>query len=356
MKNNPKPGLYGIRNSNRNFTDPYYWGKNQFNSSFPVALACFMRDKKHASNYLKLDENNKVVNEESSFDDIFNTTLKNDEINFLFETRYDPFSKYVHDDLKSIDLVLKNNKTGDFLRPLEIKLTTLPDNSTSNLSESEYGCELVVRNPTTRYIALSMSSSLEKYFVEIRKIFEPACHRIRDWDNSHEIQNNMHNIFIALETFFSTYQKYEKPLLMQPVWKTVGKSAMLADNCLDVFVWSDFAATRLFMDSAINSNSEKISRPQRAAIRLARFLFEISRNGRVYQEPIYDGMTYDTLNDKEFAISGVKLNTYMKCDRLTKPIIKKSIIKQIILGGGQNYLSPERRFDAIIYFSKDLFD
>ncbi len=356
MSKSTNPSLYGIKNSNRNFEDPYYWGKNQFNSSFPVALACYMRDNNYKANYLKLDKNNKVSISEESIDNIFNTTLRNEDISFQFETRFEPFSKFVHDELKSIDLVIKDNKTNEYLRPLEIKLTTLPDNSTANLTDEEFGCELVVRNPTTRYIALSMSYSLEKQQNEIRKIFEPVCHRIRNWDNSHEIQNNMRNILDALESFFSTYQKYEKPLLMQPVWKTVGKSAVLAENCLDIFVWSDFAATRLFMDSAINSNSDKISRPQRSAMRLARFLFEMSRNGKVYQEPIYDGMTYDTLNDKEFAISGVRLNPYMKCDRLTNPIITKAKIKEIILGGGQNYLSPERRFDAIIFFSKDLFE
>ena len=38
---------------------------------------------------------------------------------------------------------------------------------------------------------------------------------------------------------------------------------------------------------------------------------------------------------------------YMNCKRLITPAIKKSEIKEIILGGGQNLLSPERRFDAI---------
>jgi hypothetical protein len=95
---------------------------------------------------------------------------------------------------------------------------------------------------------------------------------------------------------------------------------------------------------------------QRAAARLARFLFEVSRSGRVYQEPIYDGMSLGNQTDKEFAISGNKTHKYMACDRLTKPVIHKSYIKNIILGGGQKWLSPERRFDAIIYFSTDLFN
>ena len=40
----PDAALYGVSLSNRNFRDPFYWGKNQFNSSFPIALCCYMRD------------------------------------------------------------------------------------------------------------------------------------------------------------------------------------------------------------------------------------------------------------------------------------------------------------------------
>jgi len=67
-------------------------------------------------------------------------------------------------------------------------------------------------------------------------------------------------------------------------------------------------------------------------------------------------MSLGNQTDKEFAISGNKTHKYMACDRLTKPIIHKNQIKNIILGGGQKWLSPERRFDAIIYFSTDLFN
>jgi HindVP restriction endonuclease len=40
----------------------------------------------------------------------------------------------------------------------------------------------------------------------------------------------------------------------------------------------------------------------------------------------------------------------------TNPRITKSDIKNIILGGGHLMLSPERRFDAIIYNSPNLFE
>lgn len=351
-----KPALYGISHSNRDFSDPYYWGKNQFNSSFPVALTCFMRDTGIAPVYLRLNNKRKIFHEEIIVDDLFNTNLSNDKLFFSFESRFESFRSFVHDELVPIDLVVKNAKNGQFLRPIEIKLTTLPDNTTESLSENQYGCEIVVRSPTMRYMALSMVNSLQKKLGEIREIFEPVCVKIRGWDNAEEIRNKMPSILEALETFISEYRKFEKPLLMQPVWKTIGKSPILADNCLDIFIWSDFALTRLFMDSALDNESTKVSRQQRAAVRLARFLFEVSRAGKVYQEPIYDGMSLGSQTDKEFAISGNKTHNYMKCERLTKPIIHKQQIKEIILGGGQKYLSPERRFDAIIYFSTGLFD
>ncbi len=66
-------------------------------------------------------------------------------------------------------------------------------------------------------------------------------------------------------------------------------------------------------------------------------------------------MTFDKQSDKEFAISGARSHRSMTCARLTQPLIHKDEVKNIILGGGQKFLSPERRFDAILYFSKDLF-
>jgi hypothetical protein len=45
----------------------------------------------------------------------------------------------------------------------------------------------------------------------------------------------------------------------------------------------------------------------------------------------------------------------MASSELTKPRIEKIDIRKIILGGGQNLLSPERRFDAIIFNSPELF-
>lgn len=350
-----KPALYGLQNSNREFSSPYAWGKNQFNSSFPAALACYMRDQKVPAVFIKHRQKSSTELSEISFDDFWRTTLPNDKLFFSFEYRFTPYAELTVDDIQPIDLVVSENNTKHGLVPVEVKLTTLPDNTTAAGTEEDYGSELVVRSPTMRYAAMGMGQSCASDMKDIRDLFLPACARIRDWDNVVEVAKHRDKIICALDTFLNTYSSRERPLLMQPIWKTKGKNPVLADNCLDIFVWSDFALCRLLLESG-NGDDEKISRPQRAALRLARFLYELSTKGKVYQKPIYDGMTFDNLNDKEFAVSGKKTNQHMRCARLTRPIIEKGQIKEIILGGGQKFLSPERRFDAIIYYSGELFD
>lgn len=350
-----KPGLYGLKNSNRNFADPDCWGKNQFNNTFPAALCCYMRDAKHAANYISVTAGKPQISE-IPFDLVFGTSLPNDKLKFLFEVPFDPYRSLVHEAMEKIDLVITEEATGRYLTPLEIKLTTLPDNGTSSLSESEYGSEIVVRSATMRYVALGIASRLNAEQCEsIKKLFLPVCGNIRDWSSVYEMRPKREAIFAALDSFLLEYEVIQKPLVIQPVWKTKGKSPVLADNCLDVFVWSDFALARLMHTSCLDMGNE-ISRPQRAALRLVRFLYEFVTQGRVFQIPIYDAMLFGNQGDKEFAYRGAQTHQFMTCDRLTKPIVKRDEIKKIVLGGGHRFLSPERRFDAILFFSKDIFD
>ena len=68
-----------------------------------------------------------------------------------------------------------------------------------------------------------------------------------------------------------------------------------------------------------------------------------------------DALSYNTKNDKAFASSGNVTNRYMACDRLKKPAIRQSEIREIILGGGQNLLDPKPQLDAAIFYSPELF-
>jgi hypothetical protein len=280
-------------------------------------------------------------------------------LHFAFEHRFEPFESLLHDALKPIDLVVCGGDESKPLRPLEVKLTTLPDSTTEQLDHSQFGAELVIRSATTRYMALSMGQTVLSHRKSVKAIFQPSMAKIRSWDSVAEMKPLALKIVSALEVFLSEHAASEVPLLLQPIWKTVGKSSQLEEHCLDTFVWSNFAIAHLFLAAAKSSaadGTDKISRPLRTALRLARFLSEVSEKDRVYQDPIFDGMNYGHQNDKEFAIAGTKTNPLMSCPQLTQPRITKQEIKNIILGGGQKWLSPERRFDAIIYFSRDLFD
>ena len=84
-------------------------------------------------------------------------------------------------------------------------------------------------------------------------------------------------------------------------------------------------------------------------------LLDIQHDGHFNQQKIIDNLSYNTKNDKAFASPGKITNQYMSCARLETSIITKSEIRNIVLDGGQNMLSPERRFDAIIFNSPELF-
>jgi len=55
--------------------------------------------------------------------------------------------------------------------------------------------------------------------------------------------------------------------------------------------------------------------------------------------------------DKEFSASGIVTNQYMRHERIITPKVGKNALSEIILNGGERQLSPERRFDATIFFT-----
>jgi len=245
------------------------------------------------------------------------------------------------------------------LRALEIKLTVLPDDGTHKDDEADWGSELVVRAATTSYAALGIADSCSDILPELRALFEPVCQPIRDWGNSTEVRVRRDGILECLDTFQSTYLNRQKPFLMQPVWKTIGKSPELADNAFDVFIWTDFALCRAFIDRAKGEslrNDNQVPRFLRAAARLAHALYDLSTRGKV-DMTVYREDAMGNLTDKEFALGGKITRNYMKHERKLKPAVPKTALREIILGGGQDRLSPERRFDATIYFTaKHLFE
>lgn len=344
------PTLFGLNKTNRDYTKEETWGKNQFNSSFPASLCCYLASKDIEANYLSI-ENGKFKPTTIKIKDVFGIEADDKDLYFAFESQYTPFQKYVIGSLPRTDLVIQKESTGECLRGLEIKLTALPDNSTFNLDEDKYGSELVVRPDTIVYLACSIASSLK---AELNDLI-PNIY-IDDWTDASQVLEEIESIVKAINLIALKLEKNQSAFLLQPIWKTKGKSPELAEQCLDIFVWSNAGFTHFISEIAdSNFRVNKITRQTRTAIWLFKMLYEIKKQGKFNHEEIIDSLSFNTKNDKAFASSGKITNRYIYSPRLLSPIISKLEIKNIILGGGQNMLSPERRFDAIIFNSPELF-
>lgn len=354
-----KPQLFGIRHSNRDFSAKQSWGKNQFNSSFPAALTAFIHSKGLACKYLILSKKLKVEHDFLKIEDFFGQIPTSKDLFYAFETQYSPYQQLVVGTLPRVDLVTQSRKSGNCLVPIEIKLTALPDNTTCELPEHKYGSELVIRPDTIVYLACSIAHEFSKRKGQLRQIFGNKYLKIKDWTEGTNVQPLLPKMIKDIDAICQAMEQKQSPLILQPIWKTIGKSPRLSEYCLDVFVWSDLAFTRLFIDatsSEIKRNKTKISRPSRTVIWLFKMLYDFAMNGQIKHELVIDSLSYNTKNDKAFALSGKITHRYMASKELTKPRIHKREIKNIILGGGHNMLSPERRFDAIIFNSSELFE
>ncbi len=345
-----KPALFGLSNSNRDFGNVDSWGKNQFNSSFPASLCCYLASKNLKANYF-VHLNKAFQCKEISIEDAFGIPVTSNDIYFAFEAAHMPFQKYIKGSLPRTDLVIQKKSTGECLRGLEVKLTALPDNTTCALPDDDYGSEIVIRPDTIVYLACSIASSLG---TKINSLIDKKI-QISDWSDPSEVLQHIENIVLNLKRIASKVDN-QKPFLLQPVWKTLGKSPQLAENCLDVFIWSDLSFMFFISEVAsTNKDALKITRQTRTAIWLFKMLLDVAKQGSFDQSNIIDNLSYNTKNDKAFASAGSVTNKFMRGPNLTLPRIQKSEIKKIILGGGQELLSPERRFDAIIYNSPELF-
>ncbi len=352
-----KPALFGIKHSNRDFSDKNSWGKNQFNSSFPAALSAYLASKNFENVYLMLDDKFEISHKTIDTANLFGLSPQSDNLFYAFESQFLPFQKFLIGSIPRVDLVTQDSRNGISLKGLEIKLTALPDNLTCNLLEDKFGCEIVVRPDTVVYLACSLASAFENEREKLLGIIGSNFDSIKDWSQASEIIPLLGKMIEVIQRISLQLIEKQHPLIVQPIWKTQGKSSKLAENCLDVFVWSNLAFIRLFTNTAKNEIKDgKITRQLRTVVWLCKMLSDFAKNGQINHTKIIDELSFNTKNDKAFALSGRVTQPFMKCDYLLKPRIKKNEIKEIILGKGQDLLSPERRFDAIIYNSPELFD
>lgn len=355
-----KPALFGIKNTNRDFSIKDDWGKNVFNNTFPVSLLCYMHSKNINPVYLCVDRYGSFVHSTISADKVIGANPLDGKVFYSFENTFNPYEVFVSSSLPRIDLVTSmlkpDNSVGQALRGIEIKLTAVPDNATSDMDDDEQSSELVIRPDTIVYIALSIARNFQSNKELINYNIVQLGQKITDWNDPVQISQYLPKMVESINNILRESFIMQEPLLLQAIWRTNGKSLQLKEHCLDTFVWSDFALTKAFLDSTDVATTYKITRASRSTVWLFRMLYDYATSGKMNHSRIIRNINFGSQTDKAFALSGLRTIGYLRSDELKKPRINKRELKNIILGGGHKMLSPERRFDAAIMSNASIFD
>lgn len=349
------PGLFGQKHSNRDYTKADSWGKNQFNSSFPASLVAYMYSKGIKPVYIKTNKKNEIIHSEIGSVDLFGIDPLSEAAYYNFEAGFPLYEKFYQGKREHIDLVMRNNNTREELTGLEVKLTALPDNTTKVLPESDWGAEIVVRSPTICFLACSICENYQTRTKKERLRSMLKAPKIDNWGQPSEVIPHYSEILNSIMAVSSDMCSKQKPLIIQPIWKTEGSQMRLKDDCLDVYIWSNLAIIQMCCTEEV-SNLRKLNRFHRTIIWIYKMLLEYVTYNAFDYKRIVDLQSYDIKNDKAFALPGTKSNSFLRGAEIIKPRISKYEIKNIILGGGQDLLSPERRFDAVLVNSPDIFE
>ncbi len=178
--------LFGQKYSSRDYTKAKYWGKNQFNSSFPASLVAYMSSKNIKLVYLKTDKNNNLYHDYISGTELFKIDPLSEQAFYNFEAGYSSYEKFYTGDREKIDLVMMNRETEENLCGLEVKLTALPDNTTKKFSEDKYSCEIVMRPPTICFLACSICENYENNKEHLRSLIS-GIPKINHWETPEEV-------------------------------------------------------------------------------------------------------------------------------------------------------------------------
>lgn len=353
----PVPGLFGQdhNNSSRDYTKEESWGKNQFNSSFPASLVAWMSHKGIKPVYLVTDKDNNLLHSYISGSELYNIDPLSPFAYYNFEAGFSKFEKFYTGAREKIDLVMIDSREGRNLIGLEIKLTAIPDNTTKKLPEDRYSCEIVVRPPTINFLVCSICDNFpDNKGRDLLRNLLGTIPQINHWEDAADVLPHYQEILKGVMNVSSYLHDRQIPLIVQPIWKTKGAKPILADDCLDVFVWSNLAVIQMCYRQ--KSETKTINRFMRTIIWIYRMLFEYTISEQFDYKRIVRLHSYNLANDKAFALSGNLSYPLLKGLELSCPRISKHDIKHIILGGGQNLLSPERRFDAALVSNPDLFE
>jgi hypothetical protein len=347
-------GLFGLERSNRNFQRKEAWGKNVFTNALPVSLLCYAAFHEIEPVQLlatRLPSGRLGVKQQLT---PASTILKIDplEATFQFETSFKPHQSFTKQKPEKSDVVV-TDAAGNHLQALEIKLTVVPDTTTASRPHDMQSCEIVSRPLMVEQLAVSICASFgaqgQSRLNQLlnRHLVGPAYY---NWRSESDMLLKMPEILRAVTAVIEDGLPLQSPMVLHPIWRTVGQSPKLEEDCFDIFVWTNMAWTQLLLDSATNSRSA-VSRPQRSLIWLVKMLWDYSIQGSLDKANIFEEITFNKQTDKAASFAGSKTINYLKGEFLSKPRIPSSDLSKVILGGGTGFLAPERRLDAAVVVS-----
>lgn len=139
MPSTVDPSLYGVTEANSTRHGPSLWGKNQFNSTFPLALCLWMRDHNQPP-VAVIEDGGQIVTSDARWQ--MSDVIGPAGCHYAFESPFEPYAGYCRDALDNIDLIVSANDQP--LRPLEVKLTVVPDSGTAADDSDKWASEMVM--------------------------------------------------------------------------------------------------------------------------------------------------------------------------------------------------------------------
>lgn len=367
-------GLYGLTNSNRDMESKECWGKNQFTTSFPMSVAIYEDDKGYKPVYLKTDKNLNIEHDYISLNEAFgiDKTVDHKNLQFNFESVADldrelnekGAGNSTRSDVVVSQLDSKGKQVGQNCG-MEIKLTTVPDNSTVTDSHKKQSSEIVIRPVSILHLSNALADDfsdnkekLRQLLLPIIDVFEENEH-IDNWTNIDLVRKNLTKFVNTFTDILKETVAKQRPVLMQCIWRTEGKKPLLEKHAFETFFWSSHAFSKLFIELANvrreeSSKKQAFDRPTRTIIWVIRMLCYYITYGNIPGEDLIHMLSYGNQTDKAFAANGKRTIPFLKSKELNEPRILNSELNSIILGNGTDYLSPERRLDATLYIQSIL--
>lgn len=280
-------------------------------------------------------------------------------LRYDFEKKLDAFSALqsnISTKATKCDTVASEPIFGTQIKALENKITVLPDNTTKNLPEDQWGAEIVLRPNTlansTMQLFLNMSEPTKNRLRELSKAL--GLNNIRDWRSEAEVGKHYEAIDRFALSILQETVPTQSAYMLQAVWSTDRSPFKFTHNPCDLLVWTDLSIlSAVYRETdASSGNKDSIGRARRAIVRFVVTIDELLCRGFINYDSIYRDIAFTNQNDKELSIVGTRLRQLLGPEAFNNRRITEEELDEILGEDAAFHITPERRFDACYFISK----